>query len=396
MELEKSNDVLTNLYTLRGGLSAISVAYDKARRIDNAAYNDLNKVADQYGGTSINMSGDTVSYAAYLTEGDFKRELFKKRDSIKANTREYDDLNNDAKTTAFWNKEIKHRLMWAIILLFGTVALIAGILIWIFVIHKGEQAIEGFLDVIALLFVCLFPLASFIGSMVFFGLANSDKKQLRNSQRDSKRIRGEMQQQNEREIKRAQKEREIIQQHINRLPALYDNVDAIILARDKAIKPLVQSCNVYYRALLEQFSPILDERDWQHLDLVIYELETRRADTIKEALQLVDRELQTERIERTIGEATKAICYTLQRGFAALQQSIQVCCGRICDRLDTISSQLDTVSMQMSVQSMQLAGISEQLTELTDSVNVSNALQAKANVTSAQLCSEVQAMRYYS
>ncbi len=45
---------------------------------------------------------------------------------------------------------------------------------------------------------------------------------------------------------------------------------------------------------------------------------------------------------------------------------------------------------------MQLAGISGQLANLTDAVNVGNCLQAKANVTSAQLCNDVHALRNYS
>ena len=33
--------------------------------------------------------------------------------------------------------------------------------------------------------------------------------------------------------------------------------------------------------------------DWSNLDLIIYYLETNRADTIKEALQLLDEEIRT-------------------------------------------------------------------------------------------------------
>ena len=117
------------------------------------------------------------------------------------------------------------------------------------------------------------------------------------------------------------------------------------------------------------------------MDLVIFELETRRADNIKEALQLVDRELQTERIQQTIAQATEQICYEIRRGFTQLQTAIVQCTKAICLQLSSIDSKLSTISSQMS--------------ELTDAVNLGNALQAKANVTSAQLLSDVHDIRYY-
>lgn len=46
MELEKANpDVLGSLYTLRGGLSAISVEYDKAQRAEEDCFEKLNNIA---------------------------------------------------------------------------------------------------------------------------------------------------------------------------------------------------------------------------------------------------------------------------------------------------------------------------------------------------------------
>ncbi|MDE7082381.1 MAG: hypothetical protein K2O89_01595 [Clostridia bacterium] len=41
------------------------------------------------------------------------------------------------------------------------------------------------------------------------------------------------------------------------------------------------------------YGDILNYRDWDKLDMIIYLLETYRADTIKEALQLIDREQQS-------------------------------------------------------------------------------------------------------
>ncbi len=169
---------------------------------------------------------------------------------------------------------------------------------------------------------------------------------------------------------------------VDNLPQNKERVRAILKEKDNKIAPIKESCNEFYMALAKRFNPLLDERDWAHLDLVIFELETRRADTVKEALQLVDRELQTERIQQTIVQATEQICYEIRRGFARLEATIVRCCEAIC--------------AQLAVMNVQLAGISSQLSELTDSVNLGNALQAKANVTSSQLLSSVNYIRYYN
>ena len=184
--------------------------------------------------------------------------------------------------------------------------------------------------------------------------------------------------------------------NIDKLPHIREWAQRILEERNGLILPLIKYCNQYYAALYGEYKNFLDERDWKNLDLVIYEIETRRADSIKEALQLTDRELQTDRIVKTLGEATKAICYTVSRGFFELQNTVKVCCDKICDKLDDISYYLENISKQMSVQSMQLAGISGQLANLTDAVNVGNCLRVKANVTSSQLCNEVYLLRNYS
>lgn len=131
-------------------------------------------------------------------------------------------------------------------------------------------------------------------------------------------------------------------------------------------------------ALQEKFYDTLDIRDWQHLDLVIYYLETRRAESIKEALQLVDRELQTERIVQTVNDATNQICQTITTGFAIIQNTITHC--------------FDTLSKQIAESN---AILSQQISQLTNSVDFGNALQAKANVTSQQLMEDVHRIKVY-
>lgn len=63
---------------------------------------------------------------------------------------------------------------------------------------------------------------------------------------------------------------------------------------------------------------IISESDWKNIDLLIFYLSTGRADTLKEALQLADRQRQTEQITNVIAEATMYLKENLDNNFAKL------------------------------------------------------------------------------
>lgn len=146
--------------------------------------------------------------------------------------------------------------------------------------------------------------------------------------------------------------------------------------RECEIAPHVVKVKDTYAVLRKGFCSILDERDWQNVDLVIYYLETRRADTLKEALQLVDRELQTQRIENLICDATQCIVNTLNEGFRSMQQSLAVVYNGLSQQLSGISSQLSNMN-----------------STLVSSQVMNQALMAKMNVTSNQMVSELREIK---
>lgn len=153
-----------------------------------------------------------------------------------------------------------------------------------------------------------------------------------------------------------------------------DKIKRIRRNAKQTIDPIQQNAEQFYYGLREEFGNLLDERDWGNVDLIIYCLETGRADSMKEALLWVDKELQTQRIVDTIRQASAQICSTIGRAFAALQSTVTQC--------------FSSLSAQLSVQNAQLA-------RLTQSVNLNNALQEKANVASAQLASDVRQIREF-
>lgn len=163
-----------------------------------------------------------------------------------------------------------------------------------------------------------------------------------------------------------------LNEFLSKLPFLQNYIQGERAKKAKEIGPIVEACGELYLSLQKMYARTIDERDWQHVDLVIYYMETYRADSMKEALQLVERETQTQRIIQAVEQATERICGTLRQGFAAINSTI-----------NNLSAQLRA---SQRLQSMQYAN-------LTAAVNLNNALQAKANVSSAKLVSEVSSLR---
>lgn len=164
-----------------------------------------------------------------------------------------------------------------------------------------------------------------------------------------------------------------IEHLLSDLPALQEKVKDVETKTPVVVKGIRDTAAVYYNALQAEFNSFIDERDWQYLDLIIYYFETRRADTVKEALHLVDREIQTQRIQQTIIAAAEQICHTISAGFARLQDTMVYC-------FNSLSAQI----------AQSTGRISSQLSDLTSAARMNNALQAKANITSEQLVKAVR------
>lgn len=124
---------------------------------------------------------------------------------------------------------------------------------------------------------------------------------------------------------------------------------------------------------------LVDERDWENLDLLIYELETGRADSIKEALQQTDLLIRHNEIKQAIGKASEAICNTIQQSMSEISFSIESNMLRIHDDFISLSEE------QRRIQ--------QSLRDVVSAQELSNALREKANVSSEQLAADVKRLR---
>ena len=107
---------------------------------------------------------------------------------------------------------------------------------------------------------------------------------------------------------------------------------------DKCAEEVSNICGLaknVYAAFVNEYSNFLDPRDWKNIDLLIYYLQTGRADSLKEALQLTDRQQQTD----AVVQALREINTTLRVGLNAINNTIIACTDRIVANQQLMLSQ---------------------------------------------------------
>ncbi|MDE6870255.1 MAG: hypothetical protein K2J75_05955 [Clostridia bacterium] len=175
-----------------------------------------------------------------------------------------------------------------------------------------------------------------------------------------------------------------VSEKLNKFDTCINNIEEcrdIINKCDDKYQPIMRDIsetgNSVYIALEKEFGKLVDVRDWKYIDVLIYYFETGRADSIKEALQLLEREIQTERIIGAIDSATKRI-----------RSAIKIAVNTISGQLGVISNQL---TQSIALQKTQIA----QTQMLLSQENMRNALIAKSNVTSEKLMQDVEYIKNY-
>ena len=138
--------------------------------------------------------------------------------------------------------------------------------------------------------------------------------------------------------------------------------------------------NKIAKALRESYDNLIDFRDWGNIDLIIFYFETGRADTLKEALYQVDRERQNERLIGALEEATSAIVDSINSSIARLGNRITNCTNRLNSNIARYEQ--ESLSMQKAT--------NKQLKNLNVKVDVSNSLLQKANVSSSELIEDLR------
>ena len=136
----------------------------------------------------------------------------------------------------------------------------------------------------------------------------------------------------------------------------------------------------------------MDPRDWENLDLIVYYITTGRADTLKEALQQVDTQKRADTLVQAIGEASNAICQTINVSINALREDMKAC-------FSSLESQLASQHAQQMSALSSISSNVEKVESRLKSINTNTAMQtallSEINVSSKKLAESASSISLY-
>lgn len=149
------------------------------------------------------------------------------------------------------------------------------------------------------------------------------------------------------------------------------------------------------QAMLEESKGVISEFDWQNLDLLIFYLETGRADSLMDALQQVDRQRQTNQIVYSIQEASYHISSAIRVGFDRLANLMSSCFSNLERQIQSVRSSIASLektvkvgNQDMSSRINSLSGtIMRETDRLVSAQEINNALMKRSNDNSEKLVS---------
>ena len=188
-----------------------------------------------------------------------------------------------------------------------------------------------------------------------------------------------------------------------KIPTLTEKIEEMTIVNEELIKELSEKkdnhrkeinyynkcANETYNALVKEYSSILDTRDWENLDLVIYYLETGRAISVREALQLVDRQHQTDAIVESLRRATEQISETIMLSTQRIQQTIIGCTEIVSKQLIEVCGRMNAIEVNQEIANNYLRNISSE-------VAMNNAMLKKAKTSSEEMMRDIKQMRIYA
>lgn len=408
--IENKNQLLGDLYALRAGMSAISVEKDKLDVSENKYKNvlgNVQKARDEYEkyDYDIQRVQRGLNYCnSQLPRGYSFVQTFGKTKSKGKSS--YSKSNRRSKAKANIFEILAYMIIPSI---FG---IIAAALPWFFYFftsgsYESDKRMQySFADSYYRKYII--ASAWIFGVIFIFGLIVSIFKVLTNNIGEKKEQKARIKD-TEDSIKALKGELSGYLLRKNEAKKGYDKSSAIASQRkaafekDKAV--LAKLSQAMYERLVAQFKSVLDIRDWKYIDLIIFYFESGRADTLKEALQQVDRRVQTDEIVKEIRIAGQNISATIRMSMNELRGDLNKSFAKLSVQLaeqhrekmvalDGINSNI--AKTNESIEKLQIANEknAESLEKLSSATNLNNALLAKINCDSLTLMSDVDYMIY--
>lgn len=371
MEQEQKNQMLADLYALRAGMSAISIERDKFG-VKEKAYSDAKRKVD------------CACYEYENAENSVSRcDEYDKKDSLQK-TEEKVKLDRTFKKTVIGS----------------IVAGIFGALIpWFFYFIVDDLNIQDSQYGYSYWKKYLLVSACILGIIFVVGLAVALIVKVSNGKDLQKRIK-EGSGKSKQDLKDAKA-------RLSQAAADCDSAQkalAIVSKDYEKVKSVsTKLSQEMYDALVAQFKSVLDIRDWEHIDLIIFNFETGRADTLKEALQQVDRRVQTDEIIEAIESAGSSIAATinvtmrelrsdLNKSFNRLSEQLAIQHAEQMTALGNINRNIERTNESIAKLQSATENNGKTLENISSAANLNNALIAKIGYDSMSLMDDVNYM----
>lgn len=371
MEREQKNQMLADLYALRAGMSAISIERDKFG-VKEKAYSDAKRKVD---------------CACYEYEN---------AENFVSRCDEYDKENSMQKT----EEKVKLDRTFKKTVIGSLGAGIVGALIpWFFYFATsgdyGQDSKYGY----SYWKEYLIASACILGIIFVVGLAFALIVKVSNGKDLQKRIK-EGSGKSKQDLKDAKA-------RLSQAAADCDSAQkalAIVSKDYEKVKSVsTKLSQEMYNALVAQFKSVLDIRDWEHIDLIIFNFETGRADTLKEALQQVDRRVQTDEIIEAIESAGSSIAATinvtmrelrsdLNKSFNRLSEQLAIQHAEQMTALGNINRSIERTNESIAKLQSATENNGKTLENISSAANLNNALIAKIGCDSMSLMDDVNYM----
>lgn len=429
-QLRNTDEIIADLYALRAGLSVISQKSNEIKMLEKEEEKATEEFIDAL------SEVEKIDHAIAYDEGVYNRNLEKwekeYQEQLNGNNKTMQYLKEEKreielKRECFWNSNILSVGGYFYILFIeyvvGCVALM--LLMGIFGLSYNVATFLG---------IVLAVLAIF-GPFIVQGIRKKKaeeqaelkyKRDMCAWERKKERLERDFEQKskdlrNEKNALEQQYEDEI-EKELEERKRLGLQCIALIKRKIELIerKKITIPQNASYMKLVKQalnrtYDSWFFESDWGNIDLIIFYIETGRADTFKEALQLLDRQLQTNQMVSEIRRAGQRICGTIhdstQRLGSALTRSFSVLGAQlqgIHNQLHSINGQVANIGEKMDRSNQRFDEISKTMKTLNGNISQSmnaidsgiqmqlsatelnNALLEQANRTSDQLLGDLR------
>ncbi len=333
MEKTKS-EVLGGLYTIRGGLSLISMATDEIDKSEQ----ELVKLDRDIAQKKNSLDWEEERITRLVEDKNRGRMSESEKNKIKKSARESAKRTvNDNKFSTFW---VKRWILAIILCAVITVPLVA---------LTNENFVAGLYEIVTFGRPLKLILAIFLSIVlwaVILGIVNlfiycisysinkrDEMKSAVNSYQDiNTRI-------DETKIDLRKLEADVRSMERER---------KALVARNEQIKYEVsEKTKMIKLALNKEYDGWLHESDWENVDLLIYYIETNRAESVKEALQLVDQQRRAEQLEATIRQVGTEIVGTIHSAFERMGEVLVGCFTVLSNQLAQMETNLMNQSERM-------------------------------------------------